>query len=65
MSNSSIWPIDSTLSGAITMSGTGSDDNEGVLSIPQITSITEAAPSDSLMSYPRHSLEGSYLSGEM
>ena len=35
MSNSSIWPIDRTLSGAAAswQSGPGSDDNEGVLRI--------------------------------
>ena len=37
MSNSSIWLIDRTLSGATTLgqSGPGSDVNEGVLYIPQ------------------------------
>ena len=37
MSNSSIWPIDRTISGAITpsQSGPGSNGNEGVLCIPQ------------------------------
>ena len=36
---SSIWPIDKTLSGATTpgQSGYGSDDNEAILRIPQIT----------------------------
>ena len=36
MSNSSIWPSDSTFSGANTpgQSGPGSDGNEGVLCIP-------------------------------
>ena len=39
---SSIWPIDRTLSGATTpsQSGPGSDGNEGVLRIPQSSSIT-------------------------
>ena len=38
---SSIWPIDMTLSGATTpgQSGPGSDDNKGVLCIPQSSSI--------------------------
>ena len=43
MSNSSIWSIDRTLSGATTLgqSGPGSDDNEGLFHIPQISSIME------------------------
>ena len=59
MSNSSIWSIDSTLSGATTQgqSVPGSNDNEEVLCILQSSSITEASPSDSLMSYPGHLLE--------
>ena len=54
MSNSSIWPIDKTQSGNTTsgQSGPGSDGNEGVLSIPQISIITDAALSDCLKSYP-------------
>ena len=53
MSNSSIWPLDKTLSGGTTPdeSGPGSDGNEGVLCIPQSSSITGASPSDCLMSY--------------
>ena len=45
---SSIWPIDRTLSGATIPSqcGPGSDDNEGVLHIPQISSITGTTPSE-------------------
>ena len=43
MSNGSIWPIGRILSGAITQSGPGSDGNEWVLHIPQISSITEAS----------------------
>ena len=48
MSNSSIWPIDKTLSDATTPveSEPGSNDNEGVLRIPQSPSITGASPSD-------------------
>ena len=47
---SSIWPID--LLGATTpgQSGTGSDLNEGVLRIPQSSSITIASPSDCIVS---------------
>ena len=57
MSNSSIWPIDRTISGATTpgQSRPGSDGNEGVLYIPQSNSITGASPSDCLVSYPLRS----------
>ena len=70
MSNSSIWFIDRTQSGATNLgqSGPGNDANEGVLCIPQSFNITGASPSNCLLSYPRHSLVravGSYLSGEM
>ena len=53
MSNSSIWPIDRTLSGPTTpgQSKPGSDGNEGVLSIPQIFCINRVSPSASLVSY--------------
>ena len=46
MSNSSIWPIDRTLSGATTpgQSWPGSNGNEGVLRIPQSSNITGALP---------------------
>ena len=46
----SIWPI----SGATTpcQSGPRSNGNEGVLHIPENASITEASPSDCLVSYP-------------
>ena len=59
MSNSFIWPIDQTLSGATTadQSGSVSDGNEGVLCIPQSSSITGASPSDCLASYAGHWLE--------
>ena len=59
MSNSSIWPIDRTLSGATTLgqSGPESNGNEGVLCIPQSSSITGASQLDVLMSDPEHSLE--------
>ena len=53
MSKSSIWPIHRTLLGAITpgQSGPGSKGNEGVLCIPQSSSITGASLSYSLVSY--------------
>ena len=43
-----------TSSGATTMgqSEPGSDGNEGVLRIPQSSSITRTSPSDCLVSYP-------------
>ena len=42
MSNTYIWPIDRTLTGATTLGqrGPGNDGNEGVLCIPQSSSIT-------------------------
>ena len=51
--------MDRTLSGATTLgqSRPGSDGNEGVLHIPQSSSIIEASPLDYLVSYPGHSLE--------
>ena len=54
----SIWPIDRTLSGTTTpsLSGTGSNGNEGVLPIPQISKAA-ASPLDCLMLCPVHSLE--------
>ena len=66
MSNSSIWPIDRTLSGATTpnKSGSGSNSNEGVLHIPP-NSKTGALSSNGLKSYPGHLLGGSYPSAEM
>ena len=53
MSNSTIWPIDRTISGATTpcQSGPGSNVNDGVYYIPQSSSITEAWPSDCLVSF--------------
>ena len=58
MSNSFIWSIDRTLSGATTsgQSGPGSNGNEGVLHIHKSYSITGASPSNCLMSYTGHSL---------
>ena len=48
MSISSIWHIDRALSGVttLTQSRSESDANEEVQRIPQISSITEASPSD-------------------
>ena len=67
MSNSSIWPIDRTLSVANTpdQSGPESDGNEGVLCIPQSSSINGASPLDCLVSYQGLSLEEFYPSAEM
>ena len=50
---SSILPIDKTLSDATTLgkSGPGSNGNEGVLHIPQSSSITGTLQSDCLVSY--------------
>ena len=58
MFNSSIWPIDMTLSGATTpgQSGSGSNGSEGVFHIIQSSSITGASLSDCLVSYPGHSM---------
>ena len=66
MSNSSISPIDRTLSGAATLgqSGPGTDGNEGVLCIPQSSSNTEASSTDCLVLYLGHSGE-SYSSVEV
>ena len=62
-----IWPIGITLSGATTLdlNGPGSDGNKGALGIPQSYSIPVALPSDCLVSYPGHSLGGSYTSVEV
>ena len=51
-----------TLSGATTSGQTGprSDGNEGVLCIPQSSSITEASTLDCLVSYPGHPLGDTY-----
>ena len=60
--------MDRTLSGATTpgQSGPGSNGNERVLHISQISK-AQALPSDCLMSYLEHSLGegGSYSSSEM
>ena len=56
MSNTSIWPIDKTLTDATTpgQSGSESDGNKGVLCIPQSSCIIEASPTDCLVFYPGH-----------
>ena len=58
----SIWPIDRTLSGATSpcQSEAGSNGNERVLHIPQISK-AGSSPSDCFMSYPGHSFCGGYL----
>ena len=50
---SSIWPIETTLSGATTpdQSGPGSNGNEGVVHIPHSSSITRTSLSDCWLSY--------------
>ena len=60
MQFSSILPTDRTLSGAATLgqSGPGRDANDGVLHIPQSSSITGTSPSDCLVSNTGHSLKG-------
>ena len=45
-------------------SGPGSYGNGGVFRIPQSSSTAGTSPSDCLVSYPGHSLGGSYLSAE-
>ena len=58
MSNNCIWPRYRTHSGATIpgLSERGSDGNEGVLRIPQISSITGASSSDCLVSFQGYSL---------
>ena len=60
MTNCSIWSIDRTLSDATTLgqSGPGNNGNEGVLCIPQSSSITIVSPLDCLVPNPGHLLEG-------
>ena len=65
---SSILPINRTKSSATIpgQNGPGSKGNEGILCILQSSSITEAPPSNCLVSYPGHSLVGwSYPSAEV
>ena len=59
-----IWLVDRTLSGATTpgQSRPGSNGNEGVLCIPQSSSITGTSPSDCVVPYPGHSLRGCFTS---
>ena len=52
---------DTTIPG---QSGPGSNGNEGALRIPQISTIPGTSPLDCLVSYPGHSLVGSYPSAE-
>ena len=61
MSNSSIWPIDRTLSSATTPSWSElmSNENEEVLRVLQCSSVTGASPLDCLVSYPVYSLGNS------
>ena len=56
---SSIWTINRALSGSTTLgqSGSRSDGNEGVLWIPQRSSINRTSPSDCWVSYLGLSLE--------
>ena len=50
----SIKPRDRTLSGANALGKSGSESNGSVFCIPQSSSITEASPSNYLVSYPGH-----------
>ena len=56
-----------TLSGGTTRghTGPGSDGNEGVLHIPQNSTITEVSPSDCLVLYLGYAWRESYSSAEM
>ena len=62
MSNYSFWPIDMSQSAAITsdQSVVGSNDNKGLHHITQ-SSKAGTLPSDGLVVYPGHSLEGILL----
>ena len=64
--NSSISLINRILSGTTTLSQSGSrsNDNEGVLHIPQ-SSKTDTSLSDGLVSYSEQSVGGSFISAEM
>ena len=55
--------MDRALSGTTApgQSGPGSNGNEGVLRIPQSSSIAGTSPSDCLVSYPGHLLGGGVL----
>ena len=52
--NPEIGPLSSATT--LDLSGPGSDGNEGVLCIPQSSSITGTSPSNCLVSYPKQSL---------
>ena len=62
MQFTSIQPIDRALSGATIpgQSGPGSEGNEEVFYIPQISSITEASLSGCLVSYPGNCIPQQY-----
>ena len=62
-SNSSIWPIDRTSSGASIpdQSGPGSDGNKWVVHFPQSSGISGASPSDYFVLYTGHSFGGGVL----
>ena len=64
MSNNCIWPIYRNQSGAASLGESGPI-NEGVLYIPQSSSISGVSPSNCLMSYQGLSFRGSYPSAEM
>ena len=66
MSNSSIRPIDRTLSGATILgqSGPGNGSNKWVLGIPQSSGITGSSGSDCLVLDTRYPLKESYSSVE-
>ena len=67
MSNSSIWPTDKPLCGGTTSGSSepGSNIIEGVLCIPQSSSITGVSPPDCLVSYLGQSLWEFYPSAKM
>ena len=67
MSNSSLRPIDRTLSGVTTpgQSGPGSEGIDRVLRIPKSSSIIGISPSDCLGLHQGHSLGKSFPSAEM
>ena len=58
----SIWPIGGTLTSSINLgqNGPGSNGNEGIFNI-SLSSRTGASPSDGLVLYPGHLLEGGVL----
>ena len=58
----SIWSIDRTRSGATTpgQCGPGIDGNEGILRIPQSSSIPRASPSECFLSYSTAEMQSVY-----